>query len=221
MTSGFFKPRSLPNLSETFCMPSKDPRIDAYIKKSADFAVPILEHLRQLVHTVCADAEETMKWSFPHFMYKGDMLCSMASFKQHCAFGFWKAPIMKDAEILLGNREHGMGSIGKIASLKELPSDKQLTAWIKEAMKLNDAGIKVEKQKTTAKPPASIPAFLKKALSANKPAEKHFKAFSPSQQREYIDWLIEAKTAATQEKRLSQALEWIAEGKIRNWKYVR
>lgn len=221
MTSVFLKFCSLSNLSESFFMPGKDPRIDAYIKKSAAFAVPVLEHLRQLVHTVCADAEETMKWSFPHFVYKGEILCSMASFKQHCAFGFWKAPIMKDADILLGNREHGMGSIGKITSLKELPPDKQLTAWIKEAMKLNEAGIKVEKQKPPAKAPAAIPGFFKKALAANKAAEKHFKAFSPSQQREYIDWLTDAKTAATQEKRLAQALEWIAEGKIRNWKYVR
>lgn len=221
MTNGFFKRSRMGNLSESDSMPAKDPRIDAYIQKSAPFAVPVLEHLRQLVHSVCADAEETMKWSFPHFVYKGDILCSMASFKQHCAFGFWKAPMMKDAAILLGNREHGMGSIGKISSLEDLPSDKQLTAWIKEAMKLNDAGIKLEKQKPAAKPPAAVPSFFKKALAANKAAEKHFKSFNPSQQREYIDWLNEAKTAATQEKRLVQALEWIAEGKIRNWKYVR
>lgn len=202
-------------------MPSKDPRIDAYIKKSAPFAIPVLGHLRKLVHATCKDAEETMKWSFPHFMYKGEILCSMASFKQHCAFGFWKASIMKDAAILLGNREHGMGSIGKITSLDELPSDKQLIAWIKEAMKLNESGLKVEKQKPSAKPVATVPVYFKTALAADKKAQQYFKGFSPSQQREYIDWLNEAKTDATRLKRLAQAMEWIAEGKIRNWKYVR
>ncbi len=202
-------------------MPKHDPRIDAYIMKSVDFAQPILKHLRDLVNAACPAVEETMKWSFPHFMYKGEILCSMASFKQHCAFGFWKAPLMKDAAELLGNREHGMGSIGKIASLKDLPPDKRIVGWIKEAMKLNDAGIKVVKTKPAAPVNLLMPDYFSAALAKNKKAQTSFQKFSTSQKKEYADWLTEAKTVPTRDKRLAQALEWIAEGKIRNWKYVR
>ncbi len=202
-------------------MPKQDPRIDAYMLKSADFALPILQHLRSLVHAACPEAEETMKWSFPHFMYKDEILCSMASFKQHCAFGFWKTALMKDAAELLGNRQHGMGSIGKIGSLKDLPADKRIIGWIKEAMKLNDAGVKVVKAKPVTPAKLVMPAFFSAALAKNRKALAAFEKFSTSQKKEYADWLTEAKTVPTRDKRLAQALEWIAEGKIRNWKYVR
>jgi uncharacterized protein YdeI (YjbR/CyaY-like superfamily) len=183
--------------------------------------VPILQHLRVLVHVACPEAEETMKWSFPHFMYRGEMLCSMASFKQHCSFGFWKAALMKDAVLLLDNRKEAMGSTGRITSLKELPPDKKIIGWIKEAMKLNDAGIKVPKAKPVGPVKLVIPAFFSAALAKNKKALAAFEKFSPSQRKEYAEWLTEAKTVPTREKRMAQALEWIAEGKIRNWKYVR
>ncbi|MEO5682613.1 MAG: DUF1801 domain-containing protein [Chitinophagaceae bacterium] len=201
-------------------MPKQDPRIDAYIIKSADFALPILQQLRVLVHAACPETEETMKWSFPHFMYKGEILCSMASFKQHCAFGFWKAALMKDAQQLLDNRKEAMGTLGKITSLKDLPADKKVMAWVKEAMKLNDAGIKVAKAKPLTSKELVIPAFFSAALAKNKKALAVFEKFSPSQKREYTAWLIEAKTVPTREKRMSIALEWIAAGKIRNWKYM-
>ena len=134
-------------------MVTKEKAIDAYIAKSADFAKPILLHIRDLVHKACPDVDEKMKWSFPHFDYKGEMMCSMAAFKQHAVFGFWKAALMKDPVLIENARlETAMGHLGKITALKDLPSDKKITAWIKEAMALNDKGIKLPaKEKPTEK----------------------------------------------------------------------
>ena len=202
-------------------MPKQDPRIDAYIIKSADFALPVLQHLRALVHAACPDVEETMKWSFPHFLFKGEILCSMASFKQHCAFGFWKASLMKDAKLLLDNRKEAMGSLGKITSLKDLPADRKIMAWIKEAMKLTEAGAKVVKAKPAASKPLVMPAFFSAALAKNKKAKAVFEKFNYTQKKEYVEWLEEAKTIPTREKRLATAIEQIIKGKIRNWKYVK
>jgi len=201
-------------------MAKKDPRVDAFIAKSADFAKPVLIHLRELVHKTCPDVEETMKWSFPHFDYKG-IMCSMSAYKQHCAFGFWKASLMKDAKKLLDNRKEGMGSFGRITSMKDLPSDKIIISYIKEAMELNDAEIKVKKLKPTAKKELVIPKYFIEAVKKNKKAFATFENFSDSNKREYVDWITEAKTEETRTKRLDQAIEWMAEGKIRNWKYVR
>ena len=192
-----------------------DPRVDAYIAKSADFPQPILTHLRAVVQAACPDVEEAIKWGFPHFMYKG-MMCSMASFKGHCSFGFWKA------ELLLADqaKQEAMGDFGRITSLADLPSKKVLTTYIKQAMKLNDEGVAAPARAKPATPrelvmPAELTAALKKAPIAR----KHFDAFTPSKQRDYAEWIAEAKTAATRTRRLEQALEWIAEGKSRNWKY--
>ena len=197
-------------------MPTTDPRVDAYIAKSADFAQPILEHLRAVVHAACPDVEETMKWSFPHFLYKG-MMCSMASFKGHCAFGFWKAELlMADDEV----KREAMGHFGRITSIKDLPSKKILAGYIKQAMKLNDDGVAAPARAKPAAPRAlEIPDDLNATLDAVPAARKHFNAFSPSKQRDYAEWLTEAKTEATRTRRREQAVEWIAEGKSRNWKY--
>ncbi|WP_343733157.1 YdeI/OmpD-associated family protein [Duganella sp.] len=197
-------------------MPTTDPRVDAYIAKSAEFAQPILEHLRAVVHAACPDVEETMKWSFPHFMYKG-MMCSMASFKSHCAFGFWKAELlMADDEV----RREAMGHFGRITSIKDLPSKKVLAGYIKQAMKLNDDGMAAPARAKPATPRAlEIPDDLNAALDAVPAARQHFDAFSPSKQRDYAEWLTEARTEATRTRRREQAIAWIAEGKSRNWKY--
>jgi len=201
-------------------MAKKEKAIDAYIAKSADFAKPILNHLRELVHKSCPDAEEKMKWSFPHFDYKGEMMCSMAAFKQHAVFGFWKATLMKD-RVLVDNAksEVSMGHLGKLTSLKDLPSDKKLIAWIKEAMKLNDEGIKIAKPKPVAKKELEVPDYFTKALSKNKTASKIFEAFPYSHKKEYVEWITEAKTDETRNRRIGSAIEMIAEGKSRNWKY--
>jgi uncharacterized protein YdeI (YjbR/CyaY-like superfamily) len=202
-------------------MATKDKRIDEYISKSADFAKPVLIHLRKLVHTACPEVEETIKWGFPHFDYKG-MMCSMASFKNHCAFGFWKAALMKDAEILKFNNENAMGHAGKIQDLKSLPSDKIIIAQVKEAMKLNDAGIKLpERKKSDKKTEIMVPDPLKKELAKHKKATDTFNNFSPSQKKEYIEWIEEAKTDGTRDKRILTTIEWVTEGKTRNWKYMK
>jgi uncharacterized protein YdeI (YjbR/CyaY-like superfamily) len=199
-------------------MPTNDPRIDAYIERSADFAKPILEHIRKLVHKACPDVEETWKWSFPHFDYKG-MLCSMAAFKQHATFGFWKQSLLE--QDAFPAEKTAMGSFGRITSKKDLPSDKAIIGLIHQAMELNEKGIKVAKPKplAAAKKEIIVPDDLATALKKNKKAQAQFDKFSPSHRREYIQWITEAKTAPTRNKRLVTTLEWLAEGKSRNWKY--
>lgn len=199
-------------------MPSNDPGIDAYIEKSADFAKPILEHIRKLVHKACPDVEETWKWSFPHFDYKG-MLCSMAAFKEHAAFGFWKESLLE--QDAFPAQKTAMGSFGGITSVKDLPPDKVIIGLIHQAMELNEKGIKVTKPRPspTAKKELPVPNDLAAALKKNKRAQAQFDNFSPSHRKEYIAWINEAKTAPTRNKRLATTLEWLAEGKSRNWKY--
>ena len=201
-------------------MAKKDPRVDTYIARSADFARPILEHIRALVHKACPDVQETIKWSFPHFDYKG-MMCSMASFKQHCSFGFWKASLMSDARKFTQVGETAMGHLGQIKSLDYLPSDKTMIAYIKEAAKLNETGVKLPpRPKSTVKKELKVPADLATALKKNKKAKETFDAFSLTNKREYVAWITEAKSDETRERRLATAIEWMSEGKIRNWKYL-
>jgi uncharacterized protein YdeI (YjbR/CyaY-like superfamily) len=204
-------------------MGKKDKRIDAYIAAAADFARPVLKHLRAVVHKACPDVIETIKWSFPNFEYHNAILCSMASFKQHCAFGFWKAPLMDDpSKILVPHGEGGMGNLGPIKSIDDLPSEKILINYIKQAMLLNEKGIKNPAPKKSSAPKTLvIPEYLTKALKKNKDAQATFEEFSYSNKKEYVDWLVEAKTDETRDKRLATTLEWLAEGKVRNWKYLK
>jgi len=169
------------------------------------------------------DVEEKMKWSFPHFDYKGEMMCSMAAFKQHCVFGFWKAALMKDPVLIENAKsEVSMGHFGRITSIKDLPADKKIIAWIKEAMQLNDQGIKVpSKAKSTNKKELIVPDYFLKALNKNKTALKVFEEFSYSHKKEYLEWITEAKTDDTKNKRISLAIDMIQESKSRNWKYAR
>lgn len=200
----------------------KEPHVDTYIKNAQPFAQPILKHIRGLVHKACPDVEEKIKWSSPHFDYKGGPMCNMASFKEHCAFGFWKAALMKDAKLLeTAKSEVAMGHLGRITSLKDLPSDKVIIGYIKEAMKLNEAGLKVPKKVVTEndRKELATPDYLSAALQKNKKAKATFEAFSYSNKKEYITWLEDAKTEATRTKRLADAVEWMSEGKIRHWKY--
>jgi uncharacterized protein YdeI (YjbR/CyaY-like superfamily) len=203
-------------------MPKTDERIDLYIARAADFAQPILNHLRKLVHVACPGCEETIKWGMPHFDYKGSILCSMAAFKQHCVFGFFKASLMEDPHgILNAIGKTAMGSFGRLTAKEDLPSDKIIKEYIKEAMKLNEARVKVAAppKKAPAKKPGKTPDYLLAALKKNKKAATAFGSFSPSAKNEYIEWFEEAKTEATRDKRLEQAIEWMSEGKTRHWKY--
>jgi uncharacterized protein YdeI (YjbR/CyaY-like superfamily) len=194
----------------------KNPAVDAYIAKSADFARPILKRLRALMHKACPTVEETMKWGVPHFEYKG-VIAGMAAFKQHAAFGFWKRRLMKDPAGFFSQGESGMGG-RKIRSLDELPSDTVLLGYIREAVALNEQGVRVPRS-TRKKPPVKAPPYLAAALKKNAKARKSFENFSPSQQREYVEWLTDAKQEATRERRLATAIDWMAQGKTRNWKY--
>jgi len=196
-------------------MGTKDPRVDAYIEKSQPFARPILRHLRKVVHAGCPEVEETMKWSFPHFDYKG-IFCAMASFKAHCTFGFWKASLL---EGLGGTDNDAMGQFGRITSLDDLPPEKKLLALVKQAAKLNDAGIKAPRAERKAKPSLTPPEDFVAALRKNKKAQTAWDAFSPSHRREYLEWILEAKQPATRDRRIATTLEWVSAGKGRNWKY--
>jgi uncharacterized protein YdeI (YjbR/CyaY-like superfamily) len=202
-------------------MARKDPRIDAYIAAAAPFAQPILKHLRKIVHAGCPEVEETMKWSMPHFDYKG-MMCHMAGFKAHCGFGFWDGDrIFKDKKAV---EEEAMGHFGRITSIADLPPEKTMIGYVKQAVELKDAGVKRPPRKKAApaeKKPATMPDDFASALRANEKAQTAFDAFTPSQRKEYIEWITDAKREETREQRLGTALEWIAEGKTRHWKYQR
>ena len=197
-------------------MPSKDPGVDAYIAKSADFARPILKHLRSIVHEACPEVNETLKWSAPFFEYKG-ILGGMAAFKAHCSFILWKGSLVVE------NKEGGMGTFGRITSLADLPPKKVLVGYVREAMKLNEAGVKTpgRAKPRKPKPEIEVPAYFRSELKKNKKARTTFDGFSPSHRREYIEWITEAKTEPTREKRIRTAIEWMTEGKALRWKYER
>jgi len=192
-----------------------DPRIDAYIARQADFARPILEHLRAVVQGACPECEETLKWSSPSFMYKGQILAGMAAFKQHASFGFWRGSLVLDKD---DKQMSGMGQFGRLTSLDDLPLRKELEALVKKAMQLTDEGVKPPRDKHR-KAPFTVPQDLRAAIDAVPAAAATFDNFPPSCQREYVEWVTEAKRDETRSKRLTQTVEWLAEGKKRNWKY--
>ncbi len=202
-------------------MPTRDPRVDAYIAKSADFAKPILRHFRAIVDEACPDADETIRWGTPSWQYAGALLCSMAAFKQHCTYNFWKAPLLN-----FRGKPVGFGKdaqFGQVTSLSDLPARGALVTLVKQAAKLNADGVKESVMTASgprqARKPLSTPTDLTRALATNKKARKTFESFPPSHKREYIEWITEAKREDTRAQRLATTLEWLAEGKPRNWKY--
>jgi len=199
-------------------MASRDKRVDAYIQKAAPFARPILMHLRAVVHAGAPKVVENIKWGMPSFEL-GGLFCSMAAFKTHVTFGFWNTAPFKSVmrKAGLGSRE-AMGHAGRIRSLDDLPGRRALVALIREAAAIQAAS-PAKRAPTKPRPALRTPADLAAALRAEPAAAAHFKAFAPGKRRDYIEWITEAKTAATREKRLATAIEWIAEGKSRNWKY--
>jgi uncharacterized protein YdeI (YjbR/CyaY-like superfamily) len=206
-------------------MAQTEPRIDLYIAKAKPFAQPILIHLRELIHKACPNIVETIKWSRPFFEYKGNIVCNISAFNEHCSFGFWGEEIGAILRQAGAVREEGMGTLGRISSLETLPPDKQMLAWLKQAIAFIDNGTytsPIAARNRVVKAPkeeAGIPEPFAQALKASQPASRVFAAFSPSAQREYTDWIAEAKRPETRDKRITQAIEWIAEGKQRNWKY--
>jgi hypothetical protein len=199
--------------------PRKDPRVDVYIAKAQPFAQPILKHLRKVVHKACPDVQEEMKWSFPHFSYKG-MFCGVAAFKQHCTFGFWKHGLLREHG-LPNKDEEAMGQFGCIKTLKDLPSEATLVRLIKFAKKLNDDDVKAPKRAVTPVKDrvVKVPPVFMKAIKANKKAAATFDGFPYSKKKDYVEWVTEAKTDETRDKRIATSVEWLADGKGRNWKY--
>lgn len=194
-------------------------RVTAYIDKAQPFAQQVLKHIRALVHKTNKEVEEKMKWGMPHFDYKG-MYCGIASMKEHCAFGFWKASLLKDpGNYLVRGENSGMGSFGKIKSLADLPPDKVLIDFINQAKELNDADIKVAARPKTETTIHETPEIMIKALKRNQKANAAFQNLSPGKRKEYIEWIAGAKTDLTKEKRLATMLEWVQEGKSLNWRY--
>lgn len=201
-------------------MAKLNPKVTEYIAKSADFAKPILNHLRELIHSTCPDADEDIKWGTPHYAYKGDHLCMMAGFKNHCSFSLYKAEMMKDKaiqdSIKAGKK---FGYMDKVKSIDELPAKKVLLAYIKEAMVINESGVKKARPKTDKPKLVELPDYFAKALKANVKANKVFNEKSNSFRKEYIVWITDAKTDETRQKRMEQSLEWIADEKGRFWQY--
>jgi uncharacterized protein YdeI (YjbR/CyaY-like superfamily) len=198
-------------------MSKKDKRVDAYIARARDFAKPILTHLRGLVHAACPEVEETIKWSHPTFMYRG-MLGGMAAFQAHCAFGLWKG------RLIFGSTQkenEAMGHFGRLTTLADLPKDEILIGYLRKAMALNEAGVKLPKPaKPAVRKDLVVPEFFQAALRKNKKAAAAFEKFSYSHRKEYVEWVSEAKRDETREKRLATTLQWLAEGRPRHWKYA-
>lgn len=204
-------------------MGKRTAEVDTYIGQAKDFAKPILKHLRRLVHRACPDVQESIKWGFPFFVYRGP-LCNMAAFKEHVAFGFWKSRLISDRKGYLKPRANrggeAMGNLGRIISVDALPPEQVIVDFVKQAVLINARGTKspiVRKKKS----PLRIPDFFMSSLQKNKRAFAIFMEFSPTQKREYVEWVMEAKGADTREQRLRVARKWIGEGKVRNWKYIK
>jgi uncharacterized protein YdeI (YjbR/CyaY-like superfamily) len=195
-------------------MAKKDKRVDAYIAKAPDHAKPVLEKIREVFHAGAPDCEETLKWGHPAFMQNG-ILGGMAAFTEYCAFNLWKQKLILGDAVQQGSA----GSIGKIASVKDLPPKKTLVGDIKKAVELNASGVKAPRLPAKKKQ-LEMPAEFMAAIRKNKKALAGYEKFSPSQQREYVEWIVDAKQEATRDRRIAQAVEWLAEGKPRNWKYM-
>jgi uncharacterized protein YdeI (YjbR/CyaY-like superfamily) len=193
---------------------SRDERVDAYIAKQADFARPILQHLREAVHAACPECEEAIKWGMPAFLYKGKQLAGMAAFKAHATFGFWQRSGDRGTE----SKPGAMGDFGRLTSLSDLPDDQQLAELVHKNMALIDAGAKTVRNKTV-KAPIAMPDDLAAALAASPAAQATFDGFPPGCRREYLEWVTEAKRPETRTRRIAQAVEMMAQGKRRNWKY--
>jgi len=192
---------------------SRDPRIDAYIEKQADFARPILAQIRDTLHAA-GEIEESIKWSMPAFLYKGRPLANMAAFKAHAVMGFWQGQQIGNGEA----RNGAMGEFGRLTSVEDLPDRETLLDLTRKAMSLIDEGVKPVRNKN-AKEPIAMPDDLAQTLAANPAAQATYDGFPPSCRREYLEWVVEAKRPETRAKRIAQAVEWMAEGKRRNWKY--
>jgi uncharacterized protein YdeI (YjbR/CyaY-like superfamily) len=197
-----------------------NPQVDDYVANAAEFAQPILSHLRTLLHKSCPDVVEEIKWGIPHFDYKDEMMCILAAHTKHCSFTFWKESLMSDPRLQENpDLKAPKRLLGKITSQGDLPPDRQLVAYIREAMTLNEKGVKLAPRKSTTPKEIEVPGYFAEQLAANPKARENFENKSASFRKEYLVWITDAKTEATRQKRVEEALAWIAEGKGRFWKY--
>ena len=201
-------------------MGKRDRRVDAYIAKSPEFAQPILTYLRDVIHEGCPDVVETIKWSAPTFEHQG-LMVGFEAFKQHCVLGFWKSPLMTlNGKPLSKDLVSGAGQFGKLTSIRDLPPRSKLVKLVRDAAKLNESGATVPRRPRAAPTPVKVPPDLSKALHTNAHAKTTFESFSLSHKREYVEWILEAKTPETRQRRLDTTIQWLSEGKPRNWKYI-
>ncbi|MBS0455153.1 MAG: YdeI/OmpD-associated family protein [Proteobacteria bacterium] len=202
--------------------PKHNPKVDAYAQKIEDFAKPIFARLRTLIHASCLEVVEEVKWGNPHFDYKGDMMCIFAAYKAHCSFTFYKDALMRDARLKANDSVPAAKRfMGKLTSAADLPADQELQSWIKEAMALNEQGLKLPARESSTPKEVAMPAAFDEKLQVNPEVKKIFDSKSASFQKEYKLWIGEAKTEATRDKRIAEALSWIAQGKGRFWKYAK
>lgn len=199
-------------------MGTRDKRVDAYIAKAKPFAQPILEHFREIVHEGCPEVVETIKWGMPAFDHRG-ALAGMAGFKEHSAIHFWKSSLVLDKEDK--QPRTAMGSFGRITSIQDLPPRKKLVDYVRRAAQLNEQGIKIERPKPKKNQTITAPPFMMTAIKKNKKSLATWQGFPYSKKKDYVDWVTEAKTDATRDRRLATTVEWLSEGKARNWKYER
>ena len=200
-------------------MKNTSPQVDAYIARAAPFTQPILKKLRVLFHKACPQIEEAIKWGMPHFLHKGNV-AGMAAFKAHVAFGFWKRKLMSDPHRLYTRDSQSFMNASRLTEVSQLPADAILLSYIREAVRLNVEGVKTPTAQKQPRKPLPVPPDFKKALAAHPNAQATFDAFAPSCRREYIEWITGAKQRGdARQRRIASALEWLAQGKQRNWKY--
>lgn len=200
-------------------MGTRNRKVDAYIAKSADWSRPILSTLRDRMHETCPDVEEDIKWGRPSFMYHGKILAGMSAFKEHCALYYWNGGQIVTERA--GETTGPTSQFGRLKTVKDIPAKKVIAGYTKKAMELIDAGVTPARAPAKKKPPVVPPDYFIAALKKNKKAHATFEAFPPSHRREYVDWITDAKGEDTRARRIAQAIEWLAEGKPRNWKYMR
>jgi uncharacterized protein YdeI (YjbR/CyaY-like superfamily) len=200
-------------------MGSRSPQVDAYIELAPEYARPILSTIREIVHRGCPEVQEVIKWGVPHFEHRG-LLGGMAAFKRYAALGFWKGALMKDPHGLLGDDPKASMTGMRFARLEDLPPEKVLMAYVQEAARLNEQGVKLPRGPKSRKEEIPVPADFDQALAGNPRARETFEGFPPSHRREYLEWITEAKREETRRRRIATAVEWLVEGKPRNWKYM-
>ena len=197
-------------------MARKDRRVDEYIKKAAPFARSILKHFRRVVHRAGPEIHETIRWNSPHFDHNGT-LCFMAAFKNHCAFGFWKSRLVFGPK---SESKGAMGQFGRVTSIEELPADKVIQRYVRKAAEINQSRAKIPAKRASKPKKLTVPADLKAALQKNAKAGKTFENFSYSHKKEYVEWISGAKRDETRQRRLKTAIQWLAQGKPHNWRYL-